>query len=58
MKRKLLSSYNTGDEKFQTKMREFSALSVGGKAAQDMNENETGQLAKVGYGHDGQTFEI
>lgn len=58
MKRKLLSSYNAGDEKFQTKMREFSALSVGGKAAQDMNENETGQLAKVGYGHDGQTFEI
>ena len=46
----MLSNYNTGDEKFLSKMREFSAMSVGGKAAQAMNEDEAGQLAKIGYG--------
>jgi len=32
MNRKMLSSYDATDEKFRTKMREFSSMSVG-KAA-------------------------
>ena len=57
MKRKMLSSYDAGDEQFRTKMREFSSMSAG-KGAQDLKEEDVGQLAKIGYGHDGQTFEI
>lgn len=45
------------DVDFQNKIREFSSMSIG-KSAKELNEEEVGQVAKIGYGQDGQTFQI